>query len=403
MKERLSDYFKGVASKVLSAVEIDPTISNQHELQGVNSLRQILGTSKCTFDDTTFIYLGDESASQTCSASVTWYDARERQPHRSPEYRLYYQANEVMARAEVGDLLIVGITPSGKLAVIVAEADTPPEWQLAWLFDSPRTERFKVSAETNRTEIGFAERYILAQLGLQRSQYEILSDDALSKMLNIFGERFPTTKEFSAHARASLGHSISVDPDMAIIQCFEREEALFMLLEEHIVKKRLETGFHTMDEFASFAKSWINRRYARAGYSFENHLKYIFDRENIKYSSQNTTEVNKRPDFIFPSIEAYHNAPEELVNKLVTMLAAKTSAKDRWRQVLNEAHRLQTKYLITLEPSISESQTDEMREAHLRLVVPQEVQKSYTGNQQDWILTLAQFLEVVRKRQKHGI
>ena len=43
------------------------------------------------------------------------------------------------------------------------------------------------------------------------------------------------------------------------------------------------------------------------------------------------------------------------------MLAAKTSCKDRWRQVLAEADRIRTKHLLTLEPAISKIQTAEMR------------------------------------------
>ena len=38
------------------------------------------------------------------------------------------------------------------------------------------------------------------------------------------------------------------------------------------------------------------------------------------------------------------------------MLAVKTTAKDRWRQVLVEAERVETKHLLTLQEGISEIQ-----------------------------------------------
>ena len=53
-------------------------------------------------------------------------------------------------------------------------------------------------------------------------------------------------------------------------------------------------------------------------------------------------------------------------------LAAKTTCKDRWRQVLNEADRLRdrNKYLCTLQQGISSAQMDEMQTERVILVVP---------------------------------
>lgn len=55
-------------------------------------------------------------------------------------------------------------------------------------------------------------------------------------------------------------------------------------------------------------------------------------------------QVNKKPDFIFPDGVSYHNF-EFQADKL-TMLGAKTTCKDRWRQVLNEADRIRDKHLF---------------------------------------------------------
>lgn len=52
-------------------------------------------------------------------------------------------------------------------------------------------------------------------------------------------------------------------------------------------------------------------------------------------------EGGKRPDFLFPTQVAYED-PAFPANRL-RMLAAKTTCKDRWRQVLNEANRITTK------------------------------------------------------------
>ena len=82
------------------------------------------------------------------------------------------------------------------------------------------------------------------------------------------------------------------------------------------------------------------------------------------------------------------------------MLGAKTTAKDRWRQVLEEADRIQNKHLITLEGAISENQTNEMISRNLQLVVPVEIQRSYTQKQQDWLCSVRDFIDLVRERQE---
>ena len=61
------------------------------------------------------------------------------------------------------------------------------------------------------------------------------------------------------------------------------------------------------------------------------------------------------------------------------MLSAKTASKDRWQQVLSKAMRILDKHLLTLEPGISENQTDQMRTSRLQLVVPRGIHETYGG------------------------
>jgi hypothetical protein len=55
----LSSYFKEVAVKRLSVVEIDQNKSNQHEFNGNLELRKIFGESRIKFD-ANFLYLCDD-------------------------------------------------------------------------------------------------------------------------------------------------------------------------------------------------------------------------------------------------------------------------------------------------------------------------------------------------------
>ncbi|WP_318448879.1 type II restriction endonuclease [Photobacterium leiognathi] len=97
--------------KTLTAVEAEANRSNQHELQGVNTLKSIFGVNRQTFP-ATFSLRGSDKA---YNVDLTWYDAREGNPSRSPEYRLYFQSNPVMDNAKAGDDLLVGVTKSGNI------------------------------------------------------------------------------------------------------------------------------------------------------------------------------------------------------------------------------------------------------------------------------------------------
>jgi len=79
------------------------------------------------------------------------------------------------------------------------------------------------------------------------------------------------------------------------------------------------------------------------------------------------------------------------------MLAVKSTCKDRWRQILAEADRVRVKHLLTLEPGISVSQTNEMIARSVVLVVPREIQSSFTDTQRRQILTLHAFINRVKR------
>ena len=121
----------------------------------------------------------------------------------------------------------------------------------------------------------------------------------------------------------------------------------------------------------------------------------IMTQNKVSYSQGVYTEGKRKPDFLFPGFDAYHN-PEFDTGKL-NILGAKTTRKKRWRQVLAEANKTKTKHLITMEPAISADQTDQMEDMSLRLVVPLPIQSTYTHQQQIWLLSFKEFIEFVAK------
>ena len=74
----------------------------------------------------------------------------------------------------------------------------------------------------------------------------------------------------------------------------------------------------------------------------------------------------------------------------------KTSVKERWRQVLDEAARIPEKHLFTLSEGVSPDQFDQMEGARLRLVVPEANVSKFPAVVRPRLLTLADFVGLVR-------
>jgi hypothetical protein len=66
--------------------------------------------------------------------------------------------------------------------------------------------------------------------------------------------------------------------------------------------------------------------------------------------------------------------------------------KDRWRQILNEARRIDTKHLLTLQEGVSPEQFAEMEEEGVVLVVPKSLHTAYPKSVRPKLLTLSQFI-----------
>ncbi|MDQ8005267.1 MAG: type II restriction endonuclease [Pedobacter sp.] len=397
MSTKLSDYFVGIAAKRLSHVEI---FSNQHELNGITKFRSILGEEKANFNGLA-VYLPDEEEHVVENeSSYTWYDVRANNPNRSAEYRLYFSDNEVVPNAAVGDLVILGKDTQGKLIIIVSPSGSTSEKQLLFLFGLEEVGNSFIVKDfrEDKNDIGFAGRYILSTLGIQITE-DNLEEDYLAQMVKVFGMTFPTTRDFSAFSRATVKDVSAVeDPDGALVAWWDREGMLLRLFEKEIIKQRLAQGFGEdgtdVDEFLKFSISVINRRKSRAGHSFENHLDTIFTAQKLQYTKGGKTENNNKPDFLFPSVEKYHDP--NFNTQLLTMLGVKTTLKDRWRQVLAEANRIPNKHLITLEPAISKNQTDQIHAVNLQLVLPQKLKETFSAEQQQQIINLSDFIDLIK-------
>lgn len=235
---------------------------------------------------------------------------------------------------------------------------------------------------------------------------EVREKNEIDKFIHGLKAEFPTSEEMSREARliqyalnVNSKRMIRTNPDKLLLDWTDEEFRLFRSIENYRYGDIVAKGFASVDEFVKLANKVLNRRKSRAGKSLEHHLSAIFDGNDIRYTAQAITEGNKKPDFVFPSEEDYHNMNFSVEN--LCTLAAKTTCKDRWRQVLNEANRLRdrNKYLCTMQQGISSAQMDEMAAEKVILVVPKPYISSYPKDKQRRIWTITQFVNYVKEME----
>lgn len=240
-------------------------------------------------------------------------------------------------------------------------------------------------------------------INVDQIQPETQEQIAIQEFIAGLAVDFPASEEMSEAARRI--HSMvyrrpehdNINPDRRIIEWTNMEYTLFRAIEHARYGQTIAHGFSSVEDFITMANIVLNRRKSRAGKSLEHHLSAIFDSYGLIYDAQAVTEGNKKPDFLFPSQAAYHDAAFP-TDRLIS-LAAKTTCKDRWRQVINEADRLRNspKYLCTLQQGISPAQMDEMYSERVVLVVPRSYIASYPADRQHRIWPLSRFIDYVRE------
>lgn len=229
---------------------------------------------------------------------------------------------------------------------------------------------------------------------------------AIQEFIKTLTTDFPTSEQMSLTAQRIQNfvfdheENIQLRPDDKLLDWTEVEYRLFRAIEHERYGVLIKNGFSDVEKFIELANQVLNRRKSRAGKSLEHHLSSLFTGNSITFTPQAVTEGNKKPDFIFPSVESYHDASFP-VDKLAS-LAAKTTCKDRWRQVLNEADRLRSKnkFLCTLQQGISSAQLEEMKSEKVVLVVPEKYIKTYPEKYQNDIWTVKKFIEYIKEIEK---
>ncbi|WP_410495532.1 type II restriction endonuclease [Cellulosilyticum sp. ST5] len=248
--------------------------------------------------------------------------------------------------------------------------------------------------------------YFFSSIGITPTETNKLISSSLTVngVIDIYiqdlAEDFPSTLELATKSRdlyySTNPNLLNSHPDTELLAWLDMEYELFKALENNRYNDYITKPFANLDELISCSNTILNRRKSRAGKSLEHHLAYIFSQNNIEFGAQIKTEGNKKPDFIFPSERAYHSINYNL--EKLTYLASKTTCKDRWRQILNEADKISTKYLFTLQQGISSNQLNEMYSSNVILVVPRPYIKTFPPEYQNRILSLQDFINIVKSK-----
>ena len=392
LTSNIRDHFIGAAVKRLSDVDANPKKSNQHEV-GINtSMRTFLGEDKKRFS-MRMLHVNAEGDVLMEDGEGTYYDARAGNPNRGPEWRLYYPVNAVTKRMKSGDDLILGVHQDGRLFFLALDPDSGLWFHFMALFGFPVElpfRQFQVSTliEQGGLKVGYIERLLLDAIGLCQwtSDFDVLAADIVAEEGG-----FPKTQRMAELARQVCQTADPVaDPDAALLDWLEAEEKLFRAIERVLVGPEIARGFvkdgvADVDGFVDCSLSILNRRKSRRGHSLEHHLASLFEANDLSFTSQGTTEHTSRPDFIFPSIEAYHDLV--FPTEKLFMVAAKSTCKDRWRQILAEAYRIRVKHLVTLDLNLSATQLAEMDRQRVIVIRPRMGYESNSTRSISWLIS----------------
>ena len=399
----LSSLFTSVAVKTLALVDLPNLGSHQHELNGSSRLRDFFGHEKVT-GGLHWHYFAEDDEPVHEVGTFTFYDSRAKSASRTgrTEWRMYY-TGEFLQRASPGDLLILARSTAGDLHALVLEADSSWMRSATVLFDVEVNEpKFLVadSGTLDRRKIEFVSQRIIEELQLDLAlpadrDFRTIARREL-KLAREHGLKFPSTARMAELARLAVT-SEPDEADATILKWLDAEERIFRAVEQLVVDVKLRAGFDSVDDFVAYSLSVQNRRKSRMGLALQNHLGELFRLNNIRFEAQAFTENRKRPDFLFPGSREYHDL--EFNASRLSMLAAKSSCKERWPQILTEADRIEVKHLCTLEAAISEAQTQEMQRKGVVLVLPSALHATYTASQRRNLMTLRGFIEQVRAEQ----
>lgn len=136
------------------------------------------------------------------------------------------------------------------------------------------------------------------------------------------------------------------------------------------------------------------QRKSRAGYSYEHHIEAMLAGGGIPFEKQVIIASRKRPDFILPSLAMFNSTEEHAHPALI--LSAKTTLRERWKQVEREKGK-QELFLTTVDENVAGNAIEDMASFGVYLVIPESLKVSkvseYEGQKN--VLSFKEFCDQV--------
>lgn len=343
----------------------------------------------------------DKPAILDLSVPVSWPQApahgkeahykRFREKNSGTETHLTQLPKSIFKTAGPASYLVMGrlrTAPSTSLACVVidsgsavhamleAKFDLRPDFQ-AGLFDPPK------GATTEAHDADELQTFIDEAI-------EAVATGTLERMLRKYA-RMPAPAQLSAQAQQTWlernpGHTLNPmklsKPGDAVRELVSHIE--FDLYRKYEVRTRavnlielflgdgkeptvksLVTSL--VRDFSGFYSEMLNaaqQRKARVGAGFESHIRALLKAGAIPFAEQKVVS-SLRPDFVLPSVALYQaKSPAALV------LSAKTTLRERWKQVTMEKRGCPV-YLATMDEKVAVASVRKMREHDVFLVVPE--------------------------------
>ena len=312
------------------------------------------------------------------NSCIKWYGQKTRS-----EYRLTRFGRDFpwLTADNIGDLLVFVPTGSNTFAAHVLDLEEDID-------DVQAALGLEISGSWAVYEAGAAEE-------------EFDEDECIDTRFREFASAltdFPGTEAFSHETQSILKDCIAsfagISPDKQIVSLVDSEYRLFRLVERRLCADQITRVLKSVDDFMQTAATIMNRSKARAGRALENHVEYILNESGIPFDVR--PNVDGKPDIVIPG-KAQYDDPGFPVEKLF-MIGIKTTCKDRWRQVLNEAKRIPDKHLLTMQPGISGAQLQEMKDARLSLIVPEPLHNNYPPDSPMSLLSVNNFIDHIKHR-----
>jgi hypothetical protein len=246
----------------------------------------------------------------------------------------------------------------------------------------------KVKAAEQERVLDFADQVIEAWFAGKISQFAsenaampptaALAQMALEKFLNENG--LNTIDPFTLDTPGDVLREISRNIEWNLFREYQKRERSVELIRMIVgdkprdfrVKDIIRQLIDKLPEIDAIMLSASQQRKSRAGYSYEHHIEAILRGGGVPFQKQVVIESKKRPDFVLPSLRFLKRKGNG--SETAMILSAKTTLKERWKQVEREmkGHRL---FLTTVDENIASNAIQDMKSIGIQLVVPESLMR----------------------------